>query len=112
MKKIVISLPLQQEQIEGLRGGVVDTQPQKVEVPRKFLCPISNEIMKDPVMLSDDGQTYERKNIIDWYNNKNNKETPSGEPIDERPPQVTKNKSLLRKIQTFLKKSNSWTWTI
>ncbi len=32
------------------------------------LCPISGEVMKDPV-LADDGQNYERKQIKFWFQN-------------------------------------------
>tara|TARA_X000000950_G_C13914702_1_gene660411 strand:- start:312 stop:1784 length:1473 start_codon:yes stop_codon:yes gene_type:complete len=41
----------------------------KVEIPLHFLCPISKEIMLEPVTTSS-GFTYERKNIIKWMDNK------------------------------------------
>merc|ERR1711964_124030 len=31
-----------------------------------YLCPITQEVMRDPVMASD-GQTYEREAIEDWF---------------------------------------------
>jgi serine/threonine protein kinase len=34
-------------------------------VPDGFLCPITQDVMKDPVMLLD-GHSYERKSITDW----------------------------------------------
>ena len=34
---------------------------------RAFECPISCEIMRDPVMLMADGQTYERAEIMKWF---------------------------------------------
>ena len=37
-----------------------------MEVPNTFICPISMEIMVDPVILSD-GITYERQNILNWF---------------------------------------------
>ncbi|KAJ0876839.1 putative U box domain, Zinc finger, RING/FYVE/PHD-type [Helianthus annuus] len=44
----------------------------EVEVPRFFLCPISLEIMKDPVTLST-GITYDRDTIENWlFSRKNN----------------------------------------
>lgn len=36
------------------------------EIPTELLCPISNELMDDPVMTADNF-TYERKNIERWY---------------------------------------------
>ena len=35
------------------------------KVPNEFLCPISMELMEDPV-LCEDGQTYERRHIMEW----------------------------------------------
>ncbi|KAJ6821324.1 U-box domain-containing protein 9-like [Iris pallida] len=40
------------------------------EVPEHFLCPISSQIMKDPVVLSS-GQTYDRPYIEQWLNSGN-----------------------------------------
>jgi hypothetical protein len=34
-------------------------------VPQEYICPITAEIMKDPVIGSD-GQTYEREAITEW----------------------------------------------
>jgi len=36
-----------------------------IPIPEHFICPISSEIFKDPVMASD-GQTYEKKEITKW----------------------------------------------
>ncbi|KAJ0790625.1 putative U box domain, armadillo-like helical, Zinc finger, RING/FYVE/PHD-type [Helianthus annuus] len=38
----------------------------EMEFPQDFRCPISMEIMKDPVIIST-GVTYERKNIQKWF---------------------------------------------
>ena len=40
-----------------------------LDVPPAFLCPISREIMNDPVMASD-GHTYERRSITVWLREK------------------------------------------
>ncbi len=39
-------------------------------IPDGFLCPITQDIMKDPVMLVD-GHSYERKAIVDWLQRSN-----------------------------------------
>ena len=39
--------------------------PEGVEVPNEFLCPITLEIMQDPVIASD-GNTYERSAILQY----------------------------------------------
>jgi len=36
-------------------------------IPKAFLCPISLRIMKDPVMVVETGQTYERNQIEGWF---------------------------------------------
>lgn len=37
----------------------------KVEIPEMYICPLSKQMMHDPV-IADDGYTYERKAIKDW----------------------------------------------
>ncbi|KAF3777400.1 U-box domain-containing protein 9 [Nymphaea thermarum] len=47
------------------------TLSQRLEsaaVPEQFICPISSELMKDPVVLAT-GQTYDRAHIQAWLNN-------------------------------------------
>jgi serine/threonine protein kinase len=39
-------------------------------VPDGFLCPITQDVMRDPVMLID-GHSYERKAIVDWLKRSN-----------------------------------------
>ena len=39
-----------------------------VDIPSQFVCPISLEIMKDPVICLD-GFTYERESIVNLPNN-------------------------------------------
>ncbi len=41
--------------------------PEGVEIPHEFLCPITLEIMQDPVIVSD-GNTYERSAILQHIN--------------------------------------------
>ncbi|KAK1426180.1 hypothetical protein QVD17_14849 [Tagetes erecta] len=52
---------------------IMDHQTEvEIEVPRFFVCPISLEIMKDPVTLST-GITYDRDSIENWlFTRKNN----------------------------------------
>lgn len=41
------------------------SEQEQAEVPPEFLCPITNEIMQDPV-LSKYGHSYERSAIVEW----------------------------------------------
>jgi len=39
-------------------------------VPKEFICPITSDIMNDPVM-AEDGNTYERAAIVQWFEDHN-----------------------------------------
>ncbi|KAK7913179.1 hypothetical protein WMY93_013390 [Mugilogobius chulae] len=51
--------------IEELRSASVCTG-----IPDEFLCPITRELMKDPVIAAD-GYSYEKEAIESWINTKN-----------------------------------------
>lgn len=37
-----------------------------IDIPHDFLCPITHEIMREPVICSD-GYTYEKSAISEWF---------------------------------------------
>jgi U-box domain len=41
------------------------SSPNAIEIPEMFICPLTLEIMSDPVM-NRAGQTYERAAIVEW----------------------------------------------
>ncbi|VYS57057.1 unnamed protein product [Arabidopsis thaliana] len=43
----------------------MDQEEEEIEIPNYFICPISLEIMKDPVTTVS-GITYDRQNIVKW----------------------------------------------
>lgn len=47
-------------------NGQIDKQNK---IPDEFLCPITRELMKDPV-INEHGQSYERKAVEEWLNSK------------------------------------------
>ena len=62
------------------RDGATAAAPARVEaaaqdgdsakvavVPNEFVCPISQEIMGDPVIVVESSQTYEKKEIEKWF---------------------------------------------
>ena len=59
--------------VEGGEGGSGAAGPSQAseaaEVPDDFICPITSEIMTDPVSTSD-GFTYERAAITEWFRTK------------------------------------------
>ena len=46
-----------------------------------LLCPISSTMMTDPVLLVETGQTYERSNILKWFETCRNESKPLTDPI-------------------------------
>ncbi|XP_043263892.1 WD repeat, SAM and U-box domain-containing protein 1-like [Colletes gigas] len=47
-------------------SNAVEVPIDGAEIPHEFLCPITHEIMKEPVLCSD-GFTYERAAINEWF---------------------------------------------
>ncbi|GKD90843.1 E3 ubiquitin protein ligase PUB23-like protein [Tanacetum coccineum] len=71
----------------------------EVEVPRFFLCPISLEIMKDPVTLST-GITYDRDSIENWLFTLKNEVCPMTKLV-VTDIELTPNHTLRRLIQSW-----------
>ncbi|XP_010541793.1 PREDICTED: E3 ubiquitin-protein ligase PUB22-like [Tarenaya hassleriana] len=72
---------------------------QEIEVPPFFLCPISLEIMKDPVIVST-GITYDRESIEKWLFSGKNKTCPvTKQAVTDTDP--TPNHTLRRLIQSW-----------
>ncbi|KAI3798313.1 hypothetical protein L1987_33585 [Smallanthus sonchifolius] len=70
-----------------------------IEIPSFFVCPISLEIMKDPVTLST-GITYDRESIEKWLCNKKNVTCPiTKQPLTDF--ELTPNHTLRRLIQSW-----------
>ena len=45
----------------------LDAYLSTIAAPRELICPITQELMKDPV-VAEDGHTYERSSLITWFN--------------------------------------------
>ncbi|KAG6570464.1 E3 ubiquitin-protein ligase PUB22, partial [Cucurbita argyrosperma subsp. argyrosperma] len=71
-----------------------------LEVPSYFLCPISLQLMRDPVTIST-GITYDRSNIEKWLFSCNKRTCPiTKQPLSD-PDLVTPNHTLRRLIQAW-----------
>uniref|UniRef100_A0A0R0L8N7 U-box domain-containing protein n=1 Tax=Glycine max TaxID=3847 RepID=A0A0R0L8N7_SOYBN len=72
----------------------------EIEVPQYFICPISLQIMKDPVTAIT-GITYDRESIEQWlFTNKNTTCPVSNQPLP-RDSDLTPNHTLRRLIQAW-----------
>lgn len=68
-------------------------------IPDEYLCPITREVMKDPVM-AEDGYTYERSAIQGWIDK--GKDTSPMTSIPLKTKQLIPNRSLKMLIQNYL----------
>ena len=67
-----------------------------MEPPDAFICPITYDIMVDPVVASD-GNSYERAAIVDWFS-RNNTSPITREPM---PNTLIQNRNLKKMIQEW-----------
>ncbi|KAB2607953.1 E3 ubiquitin-protein ligase PUB23-like [Pyrus ussuriensis x Pyrus communis] len=73
---------------------------QEIDVPSFFLCPISLEIMKDPVTIST-GITYDRESIEKWLFSSKNKTCPVTKQVVSEDSDITPNHTLRRLLQAW-----------
>ncbi|XP_002981351.2 U-box domain-containing protein 2 [Selaginella moellendorffii] len=77
----VISLFMQLAEDNFDDGDVKgETQSQEVQIPADFRCPLSLELMYDPVIVAS-GQTYERAYIQHWLDQGNTRCPKTGKPL-------------------------------
>ncbi|XP_052804342.1 WD repeat, SAM and U-box domain-containing protein 1-like [Mya arenaria] len=68
-------------------------------IPDEYLCPITREIMKDPVICSD-GYSYERSAITNWMRNDKDRSPMTNSVLVNK--ELTPNRSLRTLIQRYL----------
>ena len=68
--------------------------------PPEFFCPITQELMSDPVLLFDSGQTYERAAILGWLYRGNRTDPLTGQAL--RRIEVAPNWALKGLISSYL----------
>ncbi|KAM1524045.1 hypothetical protein ACFX10_008689 [Malus domestica] len=73
---------------------------EEIDVPSFFLCPISLEIMKDPVTIST-GITYDRESIEKWLFSSKNKTCPVTKQVVSEDSDLTPNHTLRRLLQAW-----------
>jgi len=77
-----------------------DREHLREVVPASFFCPISHELMKDPVIVVETGQTYERNRIEQWLKN-NSRDPLTNQQLHKRT--LTPNIALRNTIEDFSK---------
>lgn len=51
------------------------------ETPREYLCPVSLQLMRDPVLLVQTGQVYDRESIEGWFKSGHNTDPVTGDSL-------------------------------
>jgi hypothetical protein len=74
-------------------------------IPAEMQCPISSDIMRDPVMCTD-GHTYERVAITEWVKHKATSPL-TNQPL-ERPVMLIPNYALRGLIMSFVESRGGW----
>eukprot|EP00923_Selenidium_pygospionis_P046624 GHVN01080536.1.p1 GENE.GHVN01080536.1~~GHVN01080536.1.p1 ORF type:complete len:167 (+),score=23.78 GHVN01080536.1:266-766(+) len=83
--------PLSSAEVQDPPGAALKNQR-----PNEHLCPITTEVMTDPVMITC-GDTFERSAIVDWF--KNNNTCPNcRQPSDKK---LMPNKVVKKIVQDF-----------
>lgn len=67
LEAILEQLPAAIETSEKEQKSINDKIGEDVEIPKWMLCPISREIMTDPVTVKGSGQTYDRVSISRYF---------------------------------------------
>ncbi|XP_027641032.2 WD repeat, SAM and U-box domain-containing protein 1 isoform X3 [Falco biarmicus] len=84
------------QKIEELRMKMISAS---VDIPDEFLCPITRELMKDPVIAAD-GYSYEKEAMENWISNQRRSSPMTNLPLHS--PMLTPNRTLKMAISRWL----------
>lgn len=85
----------------GIKSLLFSLSKNDVNVPQDFICPITHDLMSDPV-ISDDGFSYEKTAILEWF--AKGKTTSPMTNMVLTTTDVLNNDKLRREIENYLKK--------
>lgn len=88
-------------------GKDLDSQAADAGAPGHFFCPISLNIMRDPVVVAATGQTYDRPCIQRWLQQGNNSCPATGLPLTP-PVSLVDNVALRNSIEEWAEKHAPW----
>ncbi|CAG9853569.1 unnamed protein product [Phyllotreta striolata] len=92
-------------EIRWLKSGELRMEAANyMDIPDEFLCPITREIMREPVTCSD-GHTYERNAITEWFMSGKDTSPMTNEKLTDT--DVVKNVKLRSEIYDFLEMDGS-----
>lgn len=85
----------------GIKSLLYSLSKNDVNVPPDFICPITHDLMVDPV-ICEDGFSYERSAITEWFS-KDKVTSPMTNSVLTST-NVHENEKLKREIENYLKK--------
>ena len=88
---------------QGLESAVVHPTAAPVDIPDEYICPISWDIMRDPVKTCD-AFTYDRKHIKQWFNKGHNTSPMTNLPLKNK--RLTRQRQLRKQINKFFQENN------
>lgn len=95
------SLTLDSHITNGLKSLLYSLAQHEIEVPEDFVCPITHEILQDPVLI-EDGFTYERSAILEWFSKEKITSPMTNAVLTST--EVYSNDKLKREIENYMKK--------
>lgn len=80
------------------------------DVPEELLCPITYEVMSEPIILCETGVTYEKQALMEWLQHHRPMCPVTRTPLQTWPPQIAPNlaiKSLIDRLPAHLRAAST-----
>lgn len=95
------SFTLDSQITNGIKSLLFSLSQHDIDVPENFMCPITHEILTDPVMC-EDGFTYERAAILEWFGKDKNTSPMTNSVLTSI--ELFENNKLKKEIEKYLMK--------
>eukprot|EP01084_Bolivina_argentea_P183534 316683_1 len=84
--------------------NIIDIKSQSNKHPKAFICPISKDLMINPVILIADYQTYDKSNLEQWFKKQGNISPITKQPL--KSPEFIPNLAIKTQIDEYIEKQN------
>ncbi len=86
-------------QRQRAHSAALGVEEETGEPPEEYLCPISYELMTDPVLLAESGHSYDRESLMEWFARGHNRDPKTNLPL--RSVAVIPNHTLRQSIEAW-----------
>lgn len=76
--------------------------PERSPIPSSFVCPITKQVMQEPVMILEAGYTYEKSAIAEWFDRGNRTCPDTGKELDSL--EIVPNLNLRQAMEEFFER--------